>query len=277
MNKHMFFTISCIAGLVWLLSACATVPASPAPTQAPPPSDTAIPPTATLVPTDTPVPTATLTNTPAPSATATPDESATLQAAATQAAEELIGEISPELEAVGLSTESGSLLWVQDEPLAIDLVDYQEWRYVPFAEDLVASDFVLKSDITWESTSGLLTCGLFFRSEKNMEEGKQYYYEMLRLSGLPAWDIVYLQYNQFQKNITDVRTNSAIHQDQGSTNKVVLIAEQEKFTVYINDVRAGSFYDYGKNVLEGYFAFSAAQESGESTCTFANTWVWSLE
>jgi hypothetical protein len=57
----------------------------------------------------------------------------------------------------------------------------------------------------------------------------------------------------------------------------MLIAESEKFTLYINDTRAGSFYDYSKNMLEGYFAFSAWQESGESTCTFDNTWVWALK
>lgn len=277
MNKNTIFTLFCIVGVTWLIFACALVPASPLPTQLPPPSATSIPPTATSVPTDTAVPTATVTPTPAPSATATPDISATAQAAATQAAEEAIGRIGAELEAVGLSTESGYLLWAQDEPEAMELVNYNEWLYVPFAEDLAASDFVLKSDITWESSSGLATCGLFFRSQKNIEKGKQYYYEMLRLSGLPAWDIIFLQYNEFQKNITDVRTNSAIRQDQGSTNKLMLIAEQEKFTVYINDIRAGSFYDYGKNMLEGYFAFSAWQESGESTCIFSDTWVWGLK
>jgi hypothetical protein len=47
---------------------------------------------------------------------------------------------------------------------------------------LAASDFVLKSDITWESTSGLVTCGFFFRSEENLDVGKQYIYEMIALS-----------------------------------------------------------------------------------------------
>jgi hypothetical protein len=221
------------------------------------------------VPTDTP--------TPEPSATPTPDEAATAQAIATQTTEVIVAEIGEQLEAVDLSTDSGYLMWVQDEPISIDLNAYQEWIYDHFAVGLVSSDFVLKSDITWESSSGLVTCGLFFRSEENFEQGKQYLYEMLRLSGLPGWDITFLQDGRFQKSVSDFRTNSAIHQEQNSTNKIMLIAEGEKFTLYINDTRAGSFYDYSKSILEGYFAYSARQESGESICTFTDTWVWALE
>lgn len=276
MNKHLFFTLSYSAGMILLVSGCGVVPASPPPTQLPRPSVTPIPPTEPSPPTETWVPTATLTPTLVPSSTATPDLSATAQSAITLAAEEVIGKIKPELETIGFSTGSGHLLWAQDEPVAMDLVEYNEWLYGSFSEDVVASDFVLKSDIIWESSTGLVTCGLFFRSEKNLEEGKQYLFEMIRLSGLPAWDISYRQYGEYQKDVSSVRTNSAIDQDQGSTNRVVLIAEQEKFTLYFNDVRAGSFYDYSKSMPEGFFAFSAWQESGESTCTFTDTWVWSL-
>jgi hypothetical protein len=74
-----------------------------------------------------------------------------------------------------------------------------------------------------------------------------------------------------------MRTSSAISQEQGSTNKVLMIAEGEKVTIYINVVRIGSFYDYSKRMLEGYFAYSAWQESGKSSCTFADSWVWALK
>jgi len=279
MNKHILYLISWIAGLALLLPACAGTPAAPVETTAPvPPSATPVPPTATLVPpTATSTPESTDTPEPTATATSTPDKTATALAEATQAAEVIIGEIGKELETVGLSADTGYLLWAQDEPVAVDLDEYQEWTNDPFAEGLPASDFVLKSDITWESTSGLITCGFFFRSEKNIDEGKQYVYEMIRLSGAPQYAISFMEYGQYQKSISNVHTNSAIQQEQNSTNKVVLIAEGEKFTLYINDIRAGSFFDYSKSMLEGFFAYSAWQESGESTCTFADTWVWALK
>lgn len=277
MNKHLFYHLSWIVILTWLLTACAGAAATPTATLPPPPTNTPIPPTATseptatatLVPTDTPEPT--------PTATATPDKTATAQFVATQTAEAVVAKVGKELEAVGLSTDTGYLLWSQEEPVGITLDSYNQSLYDPFAQDPKASDFVLKSDIKWESTGGIAICGFMFRSEKNFEEGKQYQYRMLRLSGIPAWTIFYLQNGAFSKDVSQVRTNGAINQEQGSTNKVILIAEGEKFTLYINEVRVGTFFDYSKSMLDGYFAFLAAQESGKTTCTFSDTWVWALK
>ncbi|UCD98339.1 MAG: hypothetical protein JSV42_15495 [Chloroflexota bacterium] len=280
MNKKMILIATTIIGLTWLMSSCAGEQPNSVTSESidtPIPSPTPVPPMETAIPSPTDTPEPTNTPTPDPSPTPTPDQAATAQAYITQTAEAIVAEIGEEMETVDLSTDTGYLLWAQDEPVAIDLNAYQEWIYDPFAPGLVSLDFVLKTDITWESSSGLVTCGLFFRSEDNFEQGKQYLYEMLRLSGLPGWDITFFQDGKFQKSISDFRTNSAIRQDQNSTNKIMLIAEGEKFTLYINDTRAGSFYDYSKSILEGHFAYSARQESGESTCTFTNTWVWALE
>lgn len=279
MNKHTISYLVWIAGLTWLLYGCTGTSAAPIETPAPiPPSATSVPSTATPVPptaTSTPEP----TDTPEPTATATPtpDKTATAQAEATRTAEVFIAAIGKELETVGLSTDTGYLLWAQDEPVEIALDSYGQTLYEPFGNDQSASNFVLKTDITWESTGGLAVCGFIFRSDKNIEEGKQYQYRMLRLSGLPAWVIAFFQYGEFSKDISQIRTNGSINQDQGSTNKLILIAEGEMFTLYINDVRVGSFYDYSKNKLDGNFAFLATHESGETTCTFADTWIWALK
>jgi hypothetical protein len=279
MFKNTIYLISWVFGLTWLMTACAGTPAALLETTVPVlPSATPIPPTVTAVP-STSTPTPQPTDTPEPTATAspTPDKTGTAQVEATQTAEVIIAAIGKELETVGLSTDTGYLLWAQEEPVEIALNSYGQTLYDPFGDGQSASDFVLKTDVTWESTGGLAVCGFIFRSDQNFEEGKQYQYRMLRLSGLPAWVIAYFQYGEFSKDISQVRTNGAINQDQGSTNKLILIAEGEMFTLYINDVRIGSFYDYSKNKLDGNFAFLANHESGETTCTFADTWIWALK
>lgn len=149
--------------------------------------------------------------------------------------------------------------------------------YDPFAVDLVADDFLLKADITWESTGGFAGCGFYFRSEANIEQGEQYVYEMIRLSGMPAWDIVLMEFGQPKKNVTGVLTAGAINQDNGATNEVILMAKDGEFTVYINDQRIGTYYDYAETRSDGYFAWDAWQESGETTCRYENTWVWLME
>ena len=254
----------------------ADVPAEITSTRAPTQTQPAAP---TPDPTNTPSPTNTLapTNTPAPTGTPTPDLAATDAAIATLAAQSLSDSLNQELEKLGYTPDSGRVGWMQTYSDEIDMDSYNEMIYIPFAEDLSASDFILKTEITWESTSGLAGCSLIFRSEPDIQNGEQYIFETIRLTGLPGWDIIYIKYNQVQKNVTGLLTAGAINQEQGSTNTYVLIAEGEKFTLYVNGERIGSYYDFSKSRLEGHFAFEGWQESGESVCTFKNTWVWLLE
>ena len=265
--------------LILLISACsrgaAVAPTStpesiPTDTPAPPPSKE---PTATPAPTDTPVP----TDTPEPTATSTPDAAATKAAEATQEAEAAMATIQEDLNKVDLELPPGSLGWTQTESESIEMTGGEQWIFEPFAEDLVAEDFILKTDVTWESTGGLAVCGFYYRSEPNFEEGEQYLFEMLRLSGLPAWKLTLLEFGYWKKDITPEMTAGAINQDQGSTNELIFMAKDGEFTLYINDQRIGTYFDYAETRHDGYFAFDAWQQSGETTCTFENTWVWLIE
>jgi hypothetical protein len=273
------WTLFLLLGLVLLLSACkggaAAQPSStpePLPTNTPAPSATKEP-SATPAPTDTPVP----SDTPEPTATSTPDTAATKAAAATQAAEDAFALIQADLKKINLDLPPGSLGWIQTEGETIEMIGGEQWIYEPFAEDLVAEDFILKTDITWESSGGLAVCGFYFRSEPNIEEGEQYLFEMVRLSGLPAWDITLYEYGEPKKFITNMLTASAIDQSQGATNELIFMAKGGEFTLFINDQRIGTYFDYAETRQDGYFAFDAWQESGETTCTFENAWLWLIE
>lgn len=265
--------------LCLVLGACAAPaesqpPATTLPPPSPEPTDTSAPtptsePTATPVPTDTP--------TPEPTATSTPDVAATKTAQAEQAAEEAMALIQEDLDRIDQPLPAGSLGWLQTESRSIEISGGNQKFYDPFAENLVANDFIIKSDITWDSTGGLAICGLYFRSEPNFEEGKQYQFEMLRLSGLPAWDIALWEYGEPIKAITTVLTAGAINQEQGATNEVIIFAQDGQFTVYFNDERIGKYFDYAEARSEGYFAFHAWQESGDTVCQFDNTWVWLID
>jgi hypothetical protein len=191
----------------------------------------------------------------------------------TQQAEKESADLQGDLETLGISTETGSLGWYELLPEELELVDYNTWTWRPFAEGVSASDFVLSTDITWDTT-GLVTCGFLFRSEPNFGEGAKYIFEFLRFSGLPAWAIEYSEANRILNSPTGTKFSSALDLSNGARNSIVLVAEEGEFTVYINDVRQGTFYDYSEQRLEGEFAFYGWQESGVSTCRFENTAVW---
>ncbi len=161
---------TCLTLVLALLAVGCTESTPPAPTLSPVPASTDTPspsqtstPTATPTATDTPQPTDTAT----PTRTLTPNRTATQKVKATQTAEVVIQEIQAKLEKLDITIEDGYLGWYQKEPITIDLDSYADAHYAELDEDLKAADFILKTDITWRSSGGLMTCGFIFRSEPN--------------------------------------------------------------------------------------------------------------
>lgn len=239
----------------------------PTATVTPLPSDTPTP-----LPTDTPTPTATPTDTLTP----TPNRTVTAQARITEAASYVMEDVNSVLALVDLAEDSGDLAWFQMESAIITTSGYQEMIYADVDPNLVAADFVLKTDITWNSTGGLAGCGLIFRSEPHLEIGEQYQFAMMRLSGLPLWDLERWNYGEWQVTLTErPKTSAAINEKQGATNEIIILARGNLFTAFANGKRLSRATDSRR--ADGLFAFYTFQESGKTTCEFANTWVWALK
>ncbi|KAA0252618.1 MAG: hypothetical protein DPW18_16090 [Chloroflexi bacterium] len=256
MKRSLF--ILCLV-LMFINAACSSPAAEPTPTPTPAP------------PTSTPIPSA--TSTPVP--TATPNLAATAEFRATQSAGDVLLELEDILGESELPYKDGSLLWQQKERQDIQLRG-PDSRYQPFAEDINGKNFILKSDVTWNAT-GILICGIIFRSEPNFEEGKQYNFLFLRFSGAPAWAIEFHEFGRFKNSPTRVQYSSAVDLSNGATNQVLLVVNEEQFNVYINGVHQGRYFDYSKQSTEGGFAFVGLQDSGEGSCKYENSWVWELK
>jgi len=245
-----------------LVSACSTL--LPAPTVTPIPTNT-------LEPTFTPLP----SETPTPLPTSTPDKTATAALKATESASSVRSELDNLLGESDIAYENGQLVWQQTRPMEVKLTG-PAWDYVMPDKDMQADNFILKSDVTWEAT-GIIICGTFLRSEPDLEKGKQYQLIYLRFSGMPAWAIELHEFEYFKNSPTKVQYSNEINQDNGGTNQIVLVAQDDQFTVFINGANQGQYVDSGKQRMEGMIAFHAAQDSGKGTCTFENSWIWKLE
>lgn len=264
-----------IIGLCLILGTACTPQQAPEPTATPaPPTATASPaptatpePTATPTPTETPVPTATPTS--------TPDARATEAAAKTATVEAAISQINEVLADYDLSTDSGRLGYLHPT-LKLKVNTYGEDAIDTQFPDKMFKDFVLHTRVTWTSTTGLAGCFVVFRSDGDFDKGKHYRLFMMRLQGLPLWDMEYYSLGRFQRNITgDVRETGALFTEQGSENQLVLIAQGGKLAAYGNGERMGIASD--SKLAEGTIAYGIFQESGETTCTYEDTWVWELE
>jgi hypothetical protein len=259
--KHLMYLFPAVA---LVLIAC-TLPGLVAP--ASPTSS----PTNTEAPSATPPPTTTPTSEPS----ATPDASATAAAQATDTAAGVLAELDRTLGDTDVKYNEGHLLWRQTNPFAIRLSG-PGGEVQQIGDGLTAGNFVFKADVTWVA-SGWIVCGAAFRSEPNLQEGKQYRFSYLRLSGLPAWAIEVFEFGRFQNSATDVRFSGSLDMQNGSTNTFLLVVQDDSFSVYLNERREGRYYDFSRQRSSGAFGFLASQDSGKGSCTFENAWVWSLD
>lgn len=249
-----------------LLTSCQFGAAAPTETPTPLPSNTPEP-TATPLPTDT--------ATPVP--TATPDSAATAAAQATTEASAVLSELDKVLGESDIPYKDGHLVWQQTEEATISMQGPQVTdNFLPIDEDLSAKNFVIKSDVIWNAT-GILICGVIFRSEANIESGKQYQFYFYRLSGLPAYFIDVYENEYFLNSITKDRYSDTLDTSNDATNQFLLVAQDNQFVVYLNGQREGRYFDNSKQRNEGYFGFLAWQQSGTGSCEFKNTWIWSLD
>lgn len=242
-----------------------------APSAVPEPTATLIEPSDTPEPTDTPVPTDTPTQLP----TSTPDVAATAEVRATESAADVLSELDSLLGDGDIPYMDGHLAWQQDTSMDVKLRG-PDSKVLGVGNDLTAGNFILKSDVTWEAT-GILICGAVFRSEPNLEQGKQYQFLYLRLSGLPVWTIEVHEFGRFKNSPTNTKSSNALDLGNGSTNQFVLVVQDDSFTVYINGVRQGRYFDYSNQRISGSLGFMGSQDSGEGACDFENSWVWSLD
>jgi hypothetical protein len=250
-----------------LLTSCGMLEAADPPATAVPPSDTPAPPTSTPLPTDT--------ATPVP--TATPNTAATAAAQATAGAASVLSELDKVLGESGIPYQDGHLAWQQTEPARIAMQGPQATdQFLEIDEDLSLKNFVMQSDVIWNA-NGIIICGAIFRSEANIDHGKQYQFYFYRLSGLPAYFIDVYEDSFFLNSITQDRFSDQLDTGNDATNQFTLVAQENEFTVYLNGVRQGRFFDNSKQRAEGYFGFLAWQQSGTGTCEFENSWIWSLD
>lgn len=225
--------------------------------------------TATPEPTNTPEP-----PTATPTITSTPDKTATVAAAATEEMEAKMVKIAPKLEKLGFDLNSGHLIYTNLSVVSLTVDSYNEDKPKVILDKPV-QDFILQADIGWNSTSGLAGCGIIFRAEEDLERGANYEYVMLRLSGAPAWDIEYFRYGQYQYSLLpSTQFTAAIDERQDAVNTLTLIVQGDTIESIMNTTKGVDASD--KKLTEGRIALLAWQESGKTTCTFSNVWVWGL-
>lgn len=261
--RRWTYAALCLLFVVVLLTGCSrATPAAPATPE----------PAATIAPTQTVEPT--ITPTRKPTNTPTPNRTAQAAETATKVAADALKEVSPELETLGVTAEQGQIVWMQKKAEKLSVDEYLGSTYT-LVSDQKLTDFIVHTDVTWNTSGGLAGCAILFRTDsKDMNDGGSYHFNIMRLQLDPIWDVEYIKLNKWQKTLTNGRIQHSqfIQDKQDSTNKLTLVVHGDTFIPYINGEKMMTVHD--KKLTEGYLAFGAWQESGKTSCSFANSWLW---
>lgn len=154
----------------------------------------------------------------------------------------------------------------------MEVTSYNSFVY-DFINDDTFTDFVYHTDINWESSGGLAGCGLVFHSDGDINEGQYYIFALMRLQNAPLWEMYYVN-NGGWKSLGHNYSN-AIKDKQGEQNELVIITRGANVQAYVNGTRLTEI-DYNK-LTKGAIAEMVWQDSGVTSCTFSDTWVWALK
>jgi hypothetical protein len=90
-----------------------------------------------------------------------------------QATSTAIVPVLKELPNYGVNPLDGGVAWLHN-PVTIDVTGYMQYGYANDYSEITASDFVMASDITWNTQYGSSGCGFMFHSNGNKESPSQF-------------------------------------------------------------------------------------------------------
>lgn len=183
-----------------------------------------------------------------------------------------VAPILAELPTYGVDPATGSPAWLHP-PLTLATEGYLQFDYANQFLATLANDFVLSTDITWDTTTGLAGCGFVLRSDGDEEAPNQY---MAIATRGGSGSVAFIKQTTGAFLYTEVVSVSGVDpafdwQNQ-TTNRLAVVARGDTFTLYTNGTRIQSFTD--ADYARGLVAMVALSESGRTQCEFNNTWLW---
>jgi hypothetical protein len=157
---------------------------------------------------------------------------ATAQAAA-------FGPIIAELPKYGVDPNRGHPGWLHP-PVTLETQGNDQFTYANDYAQVMAKDFVISADITWNTRYGDSGCGFVLRSDGNKDAANQYIVALTR--GASGHLLFSVMANGDVVNIQDVYANGLdprFDWQNDTTNNLTIVGRGSIFTAYTNGTRLG--------------------------------------
>lgn len=209
-----------------------------------------------------------LPDTPAPTSTQFPTR--TPDTAATAAVEATLTPIRAALSGYGVDPNQGQLGWVH-APKTIELNTYLDTAFATDYPTLLARNFVVEADVTWQTRTGLAGCGFIFRADQSENA---YAMGIARgATGVGVFNLI--RGGRPSRSTWETSDAPATNFQNGDTNRLAIVGRETTFALYVNG--QFTFQVSDAELPAGLVAFAALSESGTSICTYNNGWLWVLD
>jgi hypothetical protein len=146
-----------------------------------------------------------------------------------------------ELPLYGIGPADGYVAWVHD-PATIELAGYRQTGHATDYPLVTAADFVVATDITWNTAGGIGSCGFLFRSDGDSKKPTQY---MVMIERLAGGRVIFgatvggevSNYNYFYPKAND----PSFDWSNDSTNRLALVVRGDIIDVYSNGTYVGQW------------------------------------
>jgi hypothetical protein len=144
-----------------------------------------------------------------------------------------------ELPRYGVDPEKGRPGWIHP-PVTLEVDGYMEYDYVNQFLATVAQDFVVSSDITWNTQYGTSGCGFVLRSDGNKNALSQY---MVISTRGASGHVLFATMSQGKivggRDIYAYGIDPNFSWENNATNRLTVVGRGNTFTIYSNDTLIG--------------------------------------
>jgi hypothetical protein len=144
-----------------------------------------------------------------------------------------------ELPRYGVNPLDGDVSWLH-KPVTLDMNGYMQYAYANDYPEVIAADFVLVADITWNTQASTAGCGFVFRSDGNKDKSNQFIVYLARYANGTMLFSALVDGNIASANVFYPKSkDQSFNWLNDSTNRLAVVAHGELLDFYTNGVMIG--------------------------------------
>jgi len=162
-----------------------------------------------------------------------------LSAEAQEATASAVAPILAELPKYDVDPSAGKMGWIHP-PESLEVEGFMDYDYVNYFISVIAQDFVISADITWDAIGSESSCGFVIRSDGNENAMNTY---LATISRVASGHFIFLTLAKGEmvtgQDIYAYGRDPGFNWQNGATNRLTVVGRDNHFWIYTNGTLIG--------------------------------------